>query len=193
MRRRKQKPSETFDSFLDSMMNISDKLRVPVSELEFVEIILRNLRAELRHELLHLNITDMATLGKEARKHDKFFEDISSHTSQRQRYGRTNITEVITETSNDVNGIDGDECSNEINEVSASNSSLKCWNCDIPGHRYQDCLAPRRIFCYGCGAIDTYRPSCLKCVSKPENFIADVRRSMSGHPPKRLVEKSLNL
>ncbi|KAH8246649.1 hypothetical protein KR038_003972, partial [Drosophila bunnanda] len=41
--------------------------------------------------------------------------------------------------------------------------SLLCWNCRKEGHRYQDCVSQRRMFCYGCGAANTYKPSCNKC------------------------------
>jgi len=35
--------------------------------------------------------------------------------------------------------------------------SLVCWDCRKEGHRYQNCLAERRVFCYGCGAPNTSR------------------------------------
>ncbi|KAH8391468.1 hypothetical protein KR200_005498, partial [Drosophila serrata] len=41
---------------------------------------------------------------------------------------------------------------------------LICWNCRKEGHRYQDCTAPRKVFCYGCGARNTYKPSCQRCL-----------------------------
>ncbi|XP_037815734.1 uncharacterized protein LOC119606371 [Lucilia sericata] len=112
MRRRKQKNSESFDSFLDTMMNLSDKLRIPFSESEFVEIIIRNLRTELRHELLHLNINDISTLRKEVRKHEKFFEDLSSHSSSRPRYSRPNVSEILQ--SSEVNELEQEELSEEL-------------------------------------------------------------------------------
>lgn len=52
----------------------------------------------------------------------------------------------------------------ESQEISAI--ALNCWNCHKSGHRYQDCLAPRTIFCYGCGEPDTYKPNCKKCQQK---------------------------
>lgn len=56
----------------------------------------------------------------------------------------------------------------EFEEVSEVN--LTCWNCRQPGHRYQDCIAERSIFCYGCGTPQTYKPSCQKCNANPKNF-----------------------
>lgn len=44
--------------------------------------------------------------------------------------------------------------------------ALICWNCKKEGHRYQDCLAERRVFCYGCGADKIYKPNCARCQAK---------------------------
>ena len=41
--------------------------------------------------------------------------------------------------------------------------SLICWNCDKPGHRFDDCVGPRKIFCFGCGAKEIFKPMCPKC------------------------------
>lgn len=38
-----------------------------------------------------------------------------------------------------------------------------CWNCDDIGHAFMDCTATRNVFCYGCGAKNTYRSQCPKC------------------------------
>lgn len=63
-------------------------------------------------------------------------------------------------------------------------NKLKCWNCDLFGHRYQECLAPRRVFCYGCGRLDTYKPNCQHCMEKNRNlnFKKDVGLKMGPHP-----------
>ena len=55
---------------------------------------------------------------------------------------------------------------NFLVDIYAVRGEAKCWNCDKTGHNYYDCLDVRRVFCFGCGATDTYRPSCLKCSEK---------------------------
>ena len=49
-------------------------------------------------------------------------------------------------------------------QVSAINSQRKliCANCDKEGHHWQNCLAERRVFCYGCLAKGVYKPQCKK-------------------------------
>ncbi|KAH8345372.1 hypothetical protein KR059_010880 [Drosophila kikkawai] len=56
--------------------------------------------------------------------------------------------------------------------------ALVCWNCRKEGHRYQDCGGKRKIFCYGCGAPNTYKPSCGKCQQK---------NSMANTQPRQLM------
>lgn len=41
-----------------------------------------------------------------------------------------------------------------------------CWNCDIEGHPYSECLEPRRLFCYGCGRKNTLKSACTECSAK---------------------------
>lgn len=184
IRRRKQKASETFVEFLDSVMCMSDKLRVPMSDSELVETVIRNLKPELRHELLHLNITDITVLKREVRKHEKFFKDFQSADMKAPDLK----TPLKSLTKKKVSAVEAKiEDSDEEDDINAIDASkLKCWNCENVGHRYQDCLKPRRIFCYGCGAVDTYKPSCPKCIANSENSKSDVRRVQSGRPQNQL-------
>lgn len=151
-----KKNSESFNGYVEALTSISDKLRIPINEGEFVDIVIRNLKAEIRHELLHLDINDISTLKKESRKHKTSI----------------NNTEDFSVMAN-----------KEINTLESSN--LKCWNCDEIGHRHQYCFAPRRRFCYRWGILNTYRPSCPKCLSKSENCRPDVRQNIGGYSIKQ--------
>lgn len=64
------------------------------------------------------------------------------------------------------------------NELCAIKQNIKCWNCEKDGHTYFDCMEHRRIFCYGCGAKDIYKPNCTKCAKKTSgNGQKDVQRT----------------
>lgn len=52
LRNRKQKQNESFDKFYEAISAIMDRLPTPLSELELIEIITRNLKPEIRQELL---------------------------------------------------------------------------------------------------------------------------------------------
>lgn len=169
MRRRKQKPTENFDEFYDAISAITDKLRTPISDIDLCETLIRNLKLEVRHELLHLEISSVSQLRREVRKHEKFMSDL--HESRRTIKGR--ISEMTSE--NEI--LSAKDIVNE-DEVCALNAKVICWNCDKTGHTYFDCLAPRTVFCYGCGAKNIYKPNCLKCSNKASgNGQKDVRRT----------------
>ncbi|EDW29642.1 GL18446 [Drosophila persimilis] len=55
----------------------------------------------------------------------------------------------------------------ELNEVvedpEIAAVSLLWWNCGGHRHRYQECVAERKVFSYGCGRPETYKPSCSRC------------------------------
>lgn len=57
--------------------------------------------------------------------------------------------------------------------------ALICWNCRKEGHRYHDCAAKRKVFCFGCGAPNTYKPSCEKCLKNG-------RANALDRPPQRV-------
>lgn len=65
----------------------------------------------------------------------------------------------------------------DICAVQHSQHSLTCWNCDEKGNSFFDCMEPRQIFCYGCGAKGVYKPTCSKCSRKSSgNGLKDVRK-----------------
>lgn len=165
IRQRSQKPSESFDDFLDSVISLCDRLKSPLDEDELCEIIIGNLKSDLRHELIHLEITTIARLRKEVRIHENFMKDIRSNNP---KYSKTFISEVI---SNTPGASDTEVC---------VLGNVQCWNCGESGHTYFDCVKPRRVFCYGCGALNVYRPNCAKCC--PGNVQRDVRLPNNGHP-----------
>lgn len=43
-----------------------------------------------------------------------------------------------------------------------------CYNCGQPGHRFQNCTAPRRRFCFKCGKVDVTVRTCSNC-NRSEN------------------------
>lgn len=168
IRRRKQRSNETFDEYFEAISELTDRLKTPLSDGELCETMLRNIKHEIRHELLHLDIRSVSQLRKEVQKHEKFMRNI--HAMENRKLTKARIAEVSRQEETD------DEL-NVDNEVCAVQSNLKCWNCDKLGHSYIDCMEQRKIFCYGCGAKDIYKPTCPNCSRKHQgNGQRDVRR-----------------
>lgn len=59
LRNRKQRPGENFETFYDSVCVILNRLTTQIPETELIEIIKRNIRAEIRHELLYVPILNI--------------------------------------------------------------------------------------------------------------------------------------
>lgn len=170
IRRRRQKPNESFDDYFDIISSMIDKLKSPISDHDLCETILRNLKTEIRHELLHIDISSVSQLRKEVRKHEKFIKDF--HALEYKKTNKGRVAEINSEQIHTLDGTDEDS-----NNICAVQHALICWNCDKPDHTYFDCMEQRRVFCYGCGAKDVYKPTCPKCSKRAQgNAQKDVRR-----------------
>lgn len=164
LRNRKQRPSEKFDAFYDAILKITDRLQSPIYEPDLIEILKRNLRPEVRKELLYFHIGSISKLREFVKKYEVLEEEINKTRLHKNFIPRRNISEVEAESSPEDNIV-------EVDEV----LEIVCWNCSERGHKYYDCLGERKVFCYGCGAPNTYKPNCLKCNKVPKNYQLQVR------------------
>jgi len=106
---------------------------------------------------LNVDISTVAELRETCRRREAFLDDVKrAHGYSKSSPFRREISELIPESESQK----GSESENEL-EVDAF--TLKCWNCRKDGHIYQDCLADKRLFCYGCGAGNTYKSNCAVC------------------------------
>lgn len=115
-------------------------------------------------------------MRSEVRKLEKFNEEVNVWPCRGSFGVRKQVSEVDVEVQH--------EPEEDLEVLKAT--EMRCWNCETVGHRYQDCLAPRRIFCYGCGKVDTYKPHCVNCISKLKslNSKMDVYPMADSHPQK---------
>lgn len=156
---RKLKVGERFDPFYDAILQITDRLQSPLHESEMVEILKRNLRPEVRKGLLHFYIGSVSKLREFVRKYEILEDELNpSPRINRTMLSRRNVSELET------HGL-AEEDNGQVDEI----KELICWNCSEPGHKYDECMAERKVFCYGCGAPNTYKPSCTKCNKFPKN------------------------
>ena len=153
MKSLKQKQTDSFEFFYDRMCSVADRLSVPLEEPELIEIITRNLRPEIRHEILYVPIRSLAHLRKLCQMRENLLKE-ECYRRNPNPYRRN------------VAGIE--EVDNQENVDSSVDALriLKCFNCDVEGHRWDDCLEERKIFCYGCGAKNIYKPQCTFCQNK---------------------------
>lgn len=178
IRRRRQRFNESFEEFHDAILVLTDKLSSPMSDEELCETMIRNLKSEIRHELLHLDISHVADLRKAVRKHEKFMREFHGGNKNRNLREKAQVAQIEEGSFVDTDDMDdGDAC--ELLKVT------KCWNCDEEGHSYKDCSEEKKVFCYGCGRKNTYRPNCPNCHLQG-NSATDVPRQKRGHPRPHL-------
>lgn len=167
IRNRKQKQGETFDVFFEAVSAMMDRLSSPMSEVELIEILTRNLRPEIRQELLYVPVKTISHLRNLVQIRENFLND--DHV-RRNLVGRGPNNYLPRRQIAEVDFSPDFEDTNMVVETEKSVNALqeyphqsKCWNCDELGHHWQDCLQDRQIFCYGCGAKKVYKPNCVKC------------------------------
>lgn len=168
LRNRKQKSSENFETFFESVSTIMDRLNRQIEEMELIEILKKNLRPDIRHELLYVPICSVAHL----RKLVQMREDLLSEDNFRRNnpakpnfnFPRKNIAAVESCDEFPTEPIASHEAT--VDALNQASTIMKCWNCNEPGHLWEDCLRDRVVFCYGCGTKNVYKPQCPKYASK---------------------------
>jgi len=182
IRNRKQKTNESFDSFYDTISGLVDQLEVPWPARKLVRVLKNNLRPEIRHEILNVEIRTVQELRETCRRREVFLDEVKKiHGYAKASPFRREISEI----SQDPKERSEQEAETEL-EIEAF--SLVCWNCRKEGHRYQDCLSERRVFCYGCGTPNTYKPSCAKCT---KNSKAGTSRSPFRQTPSSALRNQV--
>lgn len=159
---RKQKQNEPFDSFYEAILGLSDKLSQPLNEQALLEILRANLLSEIQHEILYVPIDNIVQLRHVVRTRERFLKFVAHPIVPVQRFqAKRHVSEVTVQTETDS------KYDEEVNDTEVAAMTLSCWNCGKNGHRYQDCVSARNVFCYGCGKRDTYKPSCTRCALAP--------------------------
>lgn len=185
VRNRKQRPGESFDNFYEAVSSIIDRLPSPMSDTEIIEILTRNLRPEIRHELLYVPINSIPHLRKLVQMRESFLNDdfVKRNFTFRampSNLNRKQVAEVET-SDNSLIGESSDCLQSSIDAIQRTENKMRFWNCDGVGHHWEDCLEDRCIFCYGCGEKNTYKPQCQKCqLRNSKNFKHPI-------PPKETI------
>lgn len=72
----------------------------------------------------------------------------------------------ISELDIDAENPDSPLVDTSVDAIKNYSNKIQCWNCEEVGHHWEDCLQNRKIFCYGCGAKEIYKPNCTNCLAK---------------------------
>ncbi|XP_065369018.1 uncharacterized protein LOC135961445 [Calliphora vicina] len=125
LRNRKQKPGETFDSYFDAISSIMDRLPSQVPEMELIEILTRNLRPDIRQEILYIPVHSIPHLRKLVQMRESFLSEEHvrrnlAFRSQNPMVPRRHIAEVSVPDSFDSTDYLNDTSQAEVNAVQSS-------------------------------------------------------------------------
>lgn len=205
--RKQNVPRETFLEFYNAVLTISYTLKVPLSDSDLIDLLMRNMRDGLMISLAGESFTSIQELVKRCVALEDSWSRIG-YIPENNLQRRRNVSELgecqqpqpMNNSSNELNNYSFDasvsalaQSYNTFNKASISTPNNRtCWNCDAVGlHHWIDCTdSVKRKFCYGCGAKNTLKPNCVRCSTKSGNLRSEVK--VTGSIPFRNNEISLN-
>lgn len=182
---RRQVATEGFGDFCLAVECLAARLTRPMDDIELVEILRQNMSDRLQTCLLLHHTPNVDSLKASCRKFERLWATQSQFSKARtfnRRMaelgfddGPAQVSEIeggddlCVRESPAVNGSRVNSLGYEVSALSQAkppnrSEYLICWNCDDIGHSFMDCSSTdRKIFCYGCGAKNVYKPTCKKC------------------------------
>jgi len=132
-------------------MMMVDRLLVPFSDDELLEILKRNVMREVKKDLLYVSVHSTAHLRALCAKRERFLaEEVSPTMSRYQNQMKGHIASVQEE----------EFVEESVSESIAALKVMKWYSCNGEGHVWKNCVQPRTVFCYGCGEPNVYRRNC---------------------------------
>lgn len=119
-----------------------DQLPSPMSDMELIEILTRNLRPDIRRELLYVPVNSIPHLRKLVQMRESFLNDeyVKRNFANRNNVlPRRQIAELDGSTDDFCNDLS--ECrKSSIDAIQKSEFTSRCWNCNQEGHHWENCL-----------------------------------------------------
>ena len=143
-----------------------DRLSGPISETELLAILRKNLRDEIRKDLLYVTVYNLDHLKHLCRDRERLLTEFRGKNRPMpfSGVGSRRVSEVEWEQRNEA--LQDEE---EVEAVATDPKLVKnknllvCWNCKVEGHRFTECLEKPNLFCWGCGKEKVYRTNCERC------------------------------
>lgn len=184
---RVQGVSEGFGDFSLAMECLAARLTRRMADEELVDILRQNMSPKLQTCMLMIDTPNTESLKTHCLKFERLWASQTEAMKDRRMTRRMaelgfddapQVAEVRGSSAGQMNvsganlGYANEAGSNEFSVAAMNrarpsinrNEYMVCWNCDDLGHSFTDCSSPdRKVFCYGCGTKNAYKPSCVKC------------------------------
>ncbi|XP_017475330.1 PREDICTED: uncharacterized protein LOC108365715 [Rhagoletis zephyria] len=168
---RKQRPGESIDEYFHVVGTLRSRLRNPIPEYEIIRLVKGNLRESLAKIVYPIAAYSLEQLRLECKEVERCFprrdRTLTSGVAPRSQH----VNEIMS-IEDEEHFSPGDEGQVTVEEIRhqraarqpAGRSKVSCWNCDVEGHFFTDCMPmQRRIFCFKCGKLDVITPKCPVC------------------------------
>ncbi|KAH8351780.1 hypothetical protein KR084_012893, partial [Drosophila pseudotakahashii] len=109
---------------------------------KLVRILKNNLRPEIRHEILNVDITCVSHLREVCRRRESFLEDVKRTNGYAKRMP---FKRDIAEIQDDLVEV-GQIFDSEVDVECEIGAIEFCWNCRQEGHRHMQCKQAKRVF-----------------------------------------------
>ncbi|KAH8310117.1 hypothetical protein KR067_012856, partial [Drosophila pandora] len=134
---------------------------------ELIEILRRNLRPEIRHEILNIPVGSISRLREICRKRECFLEELKREQVYKKGPPfKSHVSELLGNTREEGEPEFFEEVDGAVEAI-----SLVCWNCRKEGHRYQDCT--------GAGCDDTRPYAIVRVLDREVKGLMDTGAAMS--------------
>lgn len=207
--RKQNVPRESFLEFYNAVLTISYTLKIPLPDIDLIDLLMRNMRDGLTISLAGESFSSIQALVKRCVALEDSWNRIG-YVPENVLQRRKNVSEVglvqslntnvgsFVEPVPNYSSFDSSVAAlaqsyQNFNKNSASvPNNRSCWNCDVVGlHHWMDCPeSTKRKFCYGCGAKNVMKPNCVKCSPNQGNRQMEVKSS--GNLPFRNNEISFS-
>lgn len=170
IRHRTQGSQEKVLTFITAMENLFRKLEQPLMEKNRVEIMRRNLLPHIQTQIALQKIESTTELTKLARAVEETEWRTKRFTPPPTNYGNllepelayrrpinTRVAAVRTPATPE-----GPSPSLK-DDGPKKLATMGCWNCGSTDHKFRNCRAERKRFCYRCGQPNVFSDNCPKC------------------------------
>ena len=171
---KKQGSRESYDDFHSNIIAMNSKLRDPMSEIQLMDIMKKNLNPGMRYILFNSEHAHLEDFRDTPRKAEKLL--LENHFNFPLGTPSRNINEL------EIDNTDSDDIDVQVEAIQLSRkpdySKILCWNCSSYGHSYIYCPSKTiTLFCFKCGQRNFTTINCpnkhLGNLKTNENTIGD--------------------
>lgn len=177
LEQRRQGENENFGIFFAAMEMLFRNLSYRLGEPQKLAIVMRNMHPLYVDRLSLENIVSLPQLAEKCKRIEqaryRVGRQVTPQISRRdllepafayqgQYVARHRVAEIEQFESDEPDYL-------HLAHVSSAAQNIRlCYNCGEQGHRFNQCNAERKLFCYKCGMQDCVVRTCVRCQSKPQ-------------------------